>query len=69
MAFFSESGRTAVGKQDMGVQSRFQSIPLTKLGYSTSMPGGSDRPNHSFEFHYDAATTAAFWHEIRVSTS
>ncbi|MBI2824023.1 MAG: alpha/beta hydrolase [Planctomycetia bacterium] len=67
LAFFAQSRTPPLGARDMGTGNRWQSIPLTSLGYSESMPGGTARPNHSYEWHNDSQRTAPFWNQIIVS--
>lgn len=63
LAFFARASTLAMGA--IGAPGdTFENVPLTSLGYSSSMPGGSGSSNHSFQFYYDAAVTHPFWNAI-----
>lgn len=64
LAFFGVSDLSPGAMGGQAVGGRFTDVRLDTLGYSTTMPGGTDGANHSFQFFYDYATTAPFWRQI-----
>ena len=65
LAFLGVSNAKPLGQIEDPTD-RFININLNTLGYATTMVGGLDRSNHSYQFHYDIHTTWAFWKQIKA---
>jgi len=62
LAFIAVSDTRPMGQVTMPTLDRgWKNVALSSVGFDPNMPGGKGRPNHSFEFLYDSATTWAFW--------
>jgi len=68
LAFLAVSDTEPMGKHPLITHTSvpWSNVDLHQLGFSTQMPGGTARPNHSFEFHYDIFATCGFWQEVLV---
>ncbi len=58
LAFTAFSDVGPIGSQEV---SGWSNLKLADFGYSPTMPGGLDVPNHSYPFHYEIQTTLPFW--------
>lgn len=63
LSFLGVSLYKPIGMVPM-TDSGMTSIPITDLGYDSSLPGFMDYSNHSFEWHYSAADTHIYWKYI-----
>ena len=69
LSFLSETksgplGNRATDAERFNPDGVSNNIDILKLGLTADLPGFMKRPNHSFQWHYDAATTWNFWREV-----
>jgi hypothetical protein len=64
LAFMSKANAKPIGTKsvDFFVRANGTNIDISKLGLRT--PYLAEWPGHSFQFHFDAATTSQFWKRV-----